>query len=159
MDCYDRDGRPRVQAAMNLRPIARAARGFTFIELVVAIAILAILATIVLPRVMGKVDDAAVAKAKADVRNLTTALDLYKLDNFAYPSTDQGLAALRAKPGGQPEPANWKAGGYIDQLPKDPWNRDYEYLSPGQHGEADVWSLGRDGKPGGEGADSDVGNW
>lgn len=135
------------------------ARGFTFIELVVAIAILAILATIVLPRVMGKVDDAAVAKAKADVRNIVTALDLYKLDNFAYPSTDQGLAALRSKPGGQPEPANWKAGGYVEQLPKDPWNRDYEYLSPGQHGEIDVWSLGRDGKPGGEGADADIGNW
>jgi general secretion pathway protein G len=135
------------------------ARGFTFIELVVAIAILAILATIVLPRVMGKVDDAAIAKAKADVRNLSTALDLYKLDNFTYPSTDQGLAALRSRPSGQPEPANWKAGGYIEQLPKDPWNRDYEYLSPGQHGEMDVWSLGRDGKPGGEGPDADIGNW
>ena len=144
---------------MNNLPLPRAARGFTFIELVVAIAILAILATIVLPRVMGKVDDAAVAKAKADVRNLVTALDLYKLDNFSYPSTDQGLQALRAKPAGQPEPANWKAGGYIEQLPKDPWNRDYEYLSPGQHGEVDVWSLGRDGKPGGEGADADIGNW
>ena len=143
---------------MNLRPLRRT-RGFTFIELVVAIAILAILATIVLPRVMGKVDDAAVAKAKADVRNIVTALDLYKLDNFSYPSTDQGLAALKSKPGGQPEPANWKAGGYVEQLPKDPWNRDYEYLSPGQHGEIDVWSLGRDGKPGGEGADADVGNW
>lgn len=144
---------------MNLRCSPSHARGFTFIELVVAIAILAILATIVLPRVMGKVDDAAVAKAKADVRNIVTALDLYKLDNFAYPSTDQGLAALRSKPGGQPEPANWKAGGYVEQLPKDPWNRDYEYLSPGQHGEIDVWSLGRDGKPGGEGADADIGNW
>ena len=143
---------------MNLRPLRRT-RGFTFIELVVAIAILAILATIVLPRVMGKVDDAAVAKAKADVRNIVTALDLYKLDNFRYPSTDQGLAALKSKPGGQPEPANWKAGGYVEQLPKDPWNRDYEYLSPGQHGEIDVWSLGRDGKPGGEGADADIGNW
>lgn len=143
---------------MNLRPMRRT-RGFTFIELVVAIAILAILATIVLPRVMGKVDDAAVAKAKADVRNIVTALDLYKLDNFSYPSTDQGLAALKSKPGGQPEPANWKAGGYVEQLPKDPWNRDYEYLSPGQHGEIDVWSLGRDGKPGGEGADADIGNW
>ncbi len=143
---------------MNLRPLRRT-RGFTFIELVVAIAILAILATIVLPRVMGKVDDAAVAKAKADVRNIVTALDLYKLDNFSYPSTDQGLAALKSKPGGQPEPANWKAGGYVEQLPKDPWNRDYEYLSPGQHGEIDVWSLGRDGKPGGEGADADIGNW
>jgi general secretion pathway protein G len=142
----------------QLRP-PRTARGFTFIELVVAIAILAILATIVLPRVMGKVDDAAVAKAKADVRNLSTALDLYKLDNFSYPSTDQGLAALRSKPSGQPEPANWKAGGYIEQLPKDPWNRDYEYMSPGEHGEMDIWSLGRDGKPGGEGPDSDIGNW
>ena len=134
-------------------------RGFTFIELMVAIAILAILATIVLPRVIGKVDDAAVAKAKTDVAALGTALGLYKLDNYVYPSTDQGLQALVTKPGGQPEAANWRAGGYVDRLPKDPWNHDYEYLSPGQHGEYDVYSLGRDGKPGGEGADADVGNW
>lgn len=134
-------------------------RGFTFIELIVAIAILAILATIVLPRVIGRVDDAAVAKAKSDVAAISTALGLYKLDNYVYPSTDQGLQALVAKPGGQPEAANWRAGGYVDRLPKDPWNHEYEYLSPGQHGEYDVYSLGRDGKPGGEGADADIGNW
>ena len=137
----------------------RTTRGFTFIELIVAIAILAILATIVLPRVIGRVDDAAIAKAKTDVAALVTALNLYKLDNYNFPSTDQGLQALVGKPAGQPEAANWRTGGYIDRLPKDPWAHDYEYLSPGQHGEIDVYSLGRDGKPGGEGADADFGNW
>ena len=137
----------------------RRARGFTFIELIVAIAILALLATIVLPRVIGRLDDAAVAKAKSDIAGLGSALNMYKLDNFTYPSSDQGLDALVAKPAGQPEARNWRAGGYIDRLPKDPWQNEYVYLSPGQHGEFDVYSLGRDGRPGGEGADADIGNW
>jgi general secretion pathway protein G len=135
------------------------ARGFTLIEIVVAIAILAILAAVIVPKVVGKVDDAAVARAKSDVAALLTALNLYKLDNFTYPSTEQGLDALVTKPGGQPEARNWKQGGYIEQLPKDPWGRDYQMLSPGQHGEVDVFSLGKDGTVGGEGYDADIGNW
>jgi general secretion pathway protein G len=133
--------------------------GFTFIEIIVAIAILAILAALVVPQVVGRVDDAAVARAKSDVQSLTTALNLYKLDNYTYPSTEQGLEALVAKPAGQPDAPNWKAGGYVERLPKDPWQRDYQYLSPGQHGEIDVYSLGKDGRIGGEGADADIGNW
>jgi len=136
---------------------ARRVRGFTFIEIVVAIAIIAILATVVVPRVIGRVGDARVARAKSDVQALRTALDTYKLDNFSYPSTAQGLQALIAQPGGQPEAANWKQT--LDALPKDPWGRDYQYLSPGQHGEVDVYSLGKDGAPGGEGEDADIGNW
>lgn len=136
-----------------------ARRGFTFIEIMVAIAIIAILSAIIVPRVINRVDDAAVAKARADVQSLVTALNLYKLDNYNYPSTDQGLDALRAKPAGQPEAANWKAGGYVDQLPKDPWGNAYQYLAPGQHGPIDVFTLGRDGRPGGEGPDADIGNW
>ena len=141
----------------HARDLRRAARGFTFIEIVVAIAIIAILATVVVPRVIGRVGEARVARAKSDVQALRTALDTYKLDNFNYPSTDQGLQALINKPGGQPEAANWKQT--LDALPKDPWGRDYQYLSPGQHGEIDVYSLGKDGQPAGEGEDADIGNW
>lgn len=137
----------------------RSNRGFTLIEVLVVVVILAILAAIVVPRVIGRTDDAMVAKAKADVQGLSTALNLYKLDNFTYPSTDQGLDALVQKPGGAPEAANWRSGGYIDRLPKDPWNRDYQYLSPGQHGDFDVYSLGKDGQSGGEGIAADIGNW
>ena len=137
----------------------RSSRGFTLIEVLVVVVILAILAAIVVPRVIGRTDDAMIAKAKADVQGLGTALNLYKLDNFTYPSTDQGLDALVQKPGGSPEAANWRSGGYIDRLPKDPWNRDYQYVSPGSHGDFDVYSLGKDGQSGGEGLAADIGNW
>ena len=137
----------------------RGARGFTLIEVLVVVVILAILAAIVVPRVIGRTDDAMIAKAKADVQGLGTALNLYKLDNFTYPSTDQGLDALVQKPGGSPEAANWRSGGYIDRLPKDPWNRDYQYVSPGSHGDFDVYSLGKDGQSGGDGLAADIGNW
>lgn len=137
----------------------RNSRGFTLIEVLVVVVILAILAAIVVPRVIGRTDDAMIAKAKADVQGLGTALNLYKLDNFTYPSTDQGLDALVQKPGGSPEAANWRSGGYIDRLPKDPWNRDYQYVSPGSHGDFDVYSLGKDGQSGGEGLAADIGNW
>jgi general secretion pathway protein G len=93
------------------------------------------------------------------VQGFSTALNLYKLDNFSYPSTDQGLDALVQKPAGSPQAANWRNGGYIDRLGKDPWGRDYQYVSPGSHGEFDVYSLGRDGQVGGEGLDADIGNW
>lgn len=137
----------------------RTSQGFTLIEIVIAVAILAVLAAVVMPRVIGRVDDARVARAKSDVQALLTALNLYKLDNFSYPSTEQGLEALVAQPGGQPEARNWKQGGYIDRLPTDPWGNDYQYLSPGQRGAVDVWSLGADGQLGGEGPDADIGNW
>ncbi len=134
-------------------------RGFTLIEILVVVVILAILASIVVPRVLGRTDEAMVAKARADVQGLSTALNLYKLDNFTFPSTDQGLEALVNKPGGSPEAANWRSGGYIDRLPKDAWNRDYQYVSPGSHGDFDVYSLGQDGQTGGEGLAADIGNW
>ena len=137
----------------------RRSRGFTLIEIVIAVAILAVLAAVVMPRVIGRVDEARVARAKSDVQALVTSLNLYKLDNFNFPSTEQGLEALVAQPGGQPEARNWKQGGYIERLPSDPWGNDYQYLSPGQRGSIDVWSLGADGQLGGEGPDADVGNW
>ncbi len=134
-------------------------RGFTLIEIVVAVAILAILSSIIAFKVIGNVETALVARAKSDVQSLSSALNMYKLNNFTYPSTDQGLRALIEKPSGQPEAPNWQTGGYIDRLQKDPWNRDYQYLSPGQHGEFDVYSLGKDGQLGGEGENADIGNW
>lgn len=133
--------------------------GFTLIEILVVVVILGILATVVVPKFMDEPEKARQARARQDVQALVTALNLYKLDNFSYPSTDQGLAALVQKPSGTPEAPNWRGGGYIDRMLKDPWNRDYLYLSPGQRGAIDVYTLGRDGQPGGEGFDADIGNW
>lgn len=145
-------GRPRPSAV-------RGAGGFTLIEVLVVVVILGILAAVVVPRFFDKPGEARQVAAKADVQALVTALNMYRLDNFVYPSTEQGLQALVQKPGGAPEARNWKSGGYLSSLPKDPWGRDYAYLSPGQHGEIDVYSLGLDGQPGGEGENKDVGNW
>jgi general secretion pathway protein G len=132
--------------------------GFTMIELMVVIVILGILATVVVPKIMGNPDKARVVKAKQDVRALESALNLYRLDNFTYPTTDQGLDALINKPEGE-EVRNWKQGGYMSRMPQDPWGNDYLYLSPGQHGNIDIYSLGADSQPEGEGANADVGNW
>lgn len=137
----------------------RAQPGFTLVELLVVVAILGILAAFVVPRLMDRPDEARVVRAKQDVRALQTALSLYKLDNFNYPSTQQGLAALVSQPGGSPPAPNWKAGGYVDDLPKDPWGNEYQYLNPGANAEIDIYSLGADGRPGGEGVNADVGNW
>lgn len=133
--------------------------GFTLIEVMVVVVILGILAAIVVPRIMDRPDVARVTKAKQDIRAIESALNLYKLDNFVYPTTDQGIEALAQKPAVPPEPRNWKDGGYIERLPKDPWGNPYQYLSPGVHGAIDIFSLGADGQPGGEGINSDIGNW
>lgn len=137
----------------------RAQSGFTLIEIMVVVVILGILASVVVPKIMDNPDRARVAKAKNDVQAMKSALDLYKLDNFNYPSTDQGLQALASKPSGSPEARNWKQGGYLDRLPKDPWGNDYQYLNPGVNAEIDIFSYGADGRPSGEGVAADIGNW
>ena len=124
--------------------------GFTLIEIMVVVIILGILAAIVAPNVIGRVDDAQVARVQQDLRGVENALKFYRLDNFAYPTNEQGLQALVTKPN-DPNIRNWKAGGYLDRLPKDPWGKEYQYLNPGQNGEIDIYTLGRDGRPGGEG--------
>ena len=134
-------------------------RGFTLIEIMVVVVILGILAAVVVPKIMDNPDKARVAKAKQDIRAIGSALDLYKLDNYTYPSTDQGLEALVSKPAGEPEARNWKQGGYLDRLPKDPWGDEYHYLSPGSHGDVDIFSYGADRRPGGDGVNADIGNW
>ena len=138
---------------------ARARVGFTLIEVMVVVAILAILASVVVLQVMDRPGEARQAAAKADIKTIVNALNLYRLDNYAYPSSEQGLAALVARPAGEPEARNWRAGGYLDRVPVDPWQREYLYLNPGQRGAFDVYSLGADGRPGGEGENADVGNW
>ncbi|MDT0618669.1 type II secretion system major pseudopilin GspG [Salinisphaera sp. P385] len=134
-------------------------QGFTLIEIMVVVVILGILAAIAVPRIMDRPDVARVTKAKQDIRVIESALQLYRLDNFQYPSTEQGLEALVEKPTSQPEPRNWKSGGYLDRVPTDPWGNPYQFRNPGEHGEIDVFTLGRDGRPGGEDMDSDIGNW
>ena len=134
-------------------------QGFTLIEIIVVVVIIGILATLVAPQFLGRTDDARIVKAQNDIQALESALDLYKLDNYTYPTTDQGLEALVEKPSIDPAPANWKQGGYVKKLSKDPWQRDYLYLNPGEHGEIDIYSLGADGIEGGEGPNADIGNW
>ena len=137
---------------------AKSSRGLTLIEIMVVIVILGILASLVIPKIMSRPDDARLIAARQDISSLNQALKLYRLDNQNYPTTEQGLAALVQKPSSPPSPPNWKTGGYIDRLPKDPWGNDYQYLNPGLKGEIDVFSLGADGAPGGEGHNADVYN-
>ena len=137
----------------------RKAGGFTLIEIMVVVVILGILAAVVVPRIMDRPDDARIAKARQDVRALQSALELYRLDNYQYPSTQQGLEALVREPSGDPPARNWKQGGYINNLPTDPWGNDYQYVQPGEHGDYDVFSYGADGREGGEGVNADIGNW
>ena len=137
----------------------RHAHGFTLIEILVVVVIIGILAAAVVPRLMDRPGEAMQVRARSDIQTLSTALNMYRLDNFAYPSTNQGLEALINRPGGSPEARNWRSGGYIDRIPKDPWGRDYVYLSPGQRGDFDLYSYGADGQPGGEGENADVTSW
>ena len=148
-----------LEVAMRKRSSPRAASGFTLIEVMVVVAILAILAALVVPRIMDRPDEARVIKTRQDIRAIESALQLYRLDNFQYPSTDQGLEALVSKPSGSPEPKNWKSGGYLERMPKDPWGNEYQYLNPGLRGEVDIFSYGADGSPDGQGVSSDIGNW
>ena len=137
---------------------ARSNHGFTLLEIIVVVAIIAILAAYIAPKVTGRVDDARVSKAKSDIRVLESSLELYKLDNFVYPSSDQGLEALVNKPSGA-NTRNWRDGGYIKKLTKDPWGNDYRYVYPGSNGELDVFSLGADAAVGGADEAADIGNW
>ncbi len=140
---------------MAVRERARRSEGFTLIEVMVVVVILGILAAIVVPRVMDRPQQARMTKARQDIRVLESALNMYKLDNFVYPTTDQGLEALVSRPSGSPEPKNWREGGYIDRLPKDPWGNPYRFLSPGERGSVDIYSLGPDPQA----SDDDIGNW
>lgn len=133
--------------------------GFTLIEIMVVIAIIGILATLVVPKIMGRPDEARATAAKHDVGTLVQAFKLYRLDIGRYPTTEQGVKALVEKPTSEPVPQNWKAGGYLDSIPKDPWGNPYQYANPGTRSEIDVYSFGADGKPGGTGNDADIGNW
>ena len=137
----------------------RGQRGFTLLEIMVVVVILGILAALVVPKIISRPDEARVIAAKQDIASLMSALKLYRLDNGRYPTTEQGLQALVVKPTASPIPPNWKPGGYLERLPKDPWGSPYQYLNPGVHGEIDVFSYGADGAPGGEGNDADIGSW
>lgn len=130
--------------------------GFTLIEVMVVVVILGILAAIVVPRLMDRPDEARLMKAKQDIRAIESALNLYRLDNHTYPGTEEGLEALVKKPANA---AQWKEGGYIDRLPKDPWDQPYQYLNPGVNGTIDIFTLGADKEAGGEGINADIGNW
>lgn len=133
--------------------------GFSLLELMVVVVIMSILALVIMPRVINRPDQARVARVQSDLATLSNAVQLYRLDNFAYPTTEQGLLALVERPTTGPTPANYAADGYIDRLPKDPWGNDYQYLSPGVHDEVDIFSYGADGTPGGEDANADIGTW
>ncbi|MDH0304963.1 MULTISPECIES: type II secretion system major pseudopilin GspG [unclassified Pseudomonas] len=134
-------------------------RGFTLMEIMVVIFIIGLLIAVVAPSVLGNQDKAMKQKVMADLATLEQALDMYRLDNLRFPSNEQGLAALANKPTQEPLPRSWRSDGYIRRLPEDPWGTPYQYRMPGEHGRVDVYSLGADGVPGGEGLDADLGNW
>lgn len=133
--------------------------GFTLLEVMVVIVILGVLASLVVPNLLGNKERADQQKVVSDLTALENSLDMYKLDNGQYPSTQQGLQALVSKPDGEPQPRRYRENGYIKRLPTDPWGNEYQYLSPGEHGQVDIYSLGADGVEGGEGNGVDIGNW
>ncbi|PIE44412.1 MAG: type II secretion system protein GspG [Gammaproteobacteria bacterium] len=134
-------------------------QGFTLIEIMVVMVILGLLVAIVGPNVIDRLGEGKIGSTKIQIRNIANALDFYKVDNFTYPSTEQGLQALIAKPSGYPEAKNWNANGYLPSVPKDPWENEYQYLSPGLEGPYDLYSFGADGKEGGEGEAADISIW
>ena len=138
---------------------ASSQRGFSLVEILVVLVIMGLLISIVAPTVLNRADEARVQKAYADFKAIETALKIYRLDNYVYPTTEQGLEALVEASSLDPEPRNFKAGGYLQQVPLDPWGRHYEYRYPGEHGDYDILSYGADGQPGGTGEDADVVNW
>ncbi|MCA1245566.1 type II secretion system major pseudopilin GspG [Massilia oculi] len=144
---------------IDLQRKQRRSRGFTLVEIMVVVVIIGILGALVVPKLLGRTGEARVTAARTDIATMMQALKLYKLDNQRYPTTEQGLQALITKPTSGPAANGWKAGGYMEKLPKDPWGNPYQYLSPGIHGEVDIFSLGADGQPSGTGEDADVGSW
>lgn len=146
-------------ASFNTVNRLRHSRGFTLVEIMVVVVILGILAALVVPKLLGRTDDARKVAAKQDIATLMQSLNLYKLDNQRFPTTEQGLQSLLTKPTTGPAAPGWKEGGYIDKLPKDPWGKPYQFLSPGVKGPVDIFSLGADGQPGGSGNDADIGSW
>lgn len=137
----------------------RRSDGFSLVEILVVLVIMGLLISVVAPTVLNRADDARVQKVQADFKAIETALKIYRLDNYTYPTTEQGLAALVQPSTLAPEPRNFKQGGYLAEVPRDPWGRPYLYLSPGEHGEVDIYTLGADGLSGGEGQNADIGNW
>jgi len=133
--------------------------GFSLVEILVVLVIMGLLISVVAPTVLNRADEARVGKVLADFKNIETALKIYRLDNYVYPTTEQGLEALVEASTLEPEPRNFKEGGYLEEVPLDPWGRPYLYMSPGEHGEVDIYSLGADGLAGGEDQSLDLGNW
>jgi general secretion pathway protein G len=142
-----------------VRKLRGSQAGFSLVEILVVLVIMGLLISVVAPTVLNRADEARVQKAQADFKAIETALKIYRLDNYVYPTTEQGLQALVEPSTLEPEPRNFKQGGYLPELPIDPWGRPYLYLSPGENGEVDLYSLGADGLSGGEGQNADIGNW
>lgn len=143
----------------NPRYCPRRQSGFTLLEIMVVIFIIGLLVAIVAPNVLSNQDDAMQQKTRADIATIEQALDMYRLDNYRYPTTEQGLSALTSPPTMEPLADNYRVDGYVRRLPEDPWGNPYQYRSPGENGSIDIYSLGADAKLGGEGLDADIGNW
>jgi general secretion pathway protein G len=149
-----------MRAVMNVPAKNFRQTGFTLIEIMVVVVIIGLLVGLIGPKVLGRAGDARMTAAKSDISNLGRALDIYKLDNYSYPNTDQGLQALVTEPSGEPEARNWNPDGYLPKVPNDPWGTEYIYMSPGVNGgKYDLYTLGADGREGGEGEAADVNSW